>query len=130
MVSKKELTEDFNLSSLSAPQLVALIEKAKGLLSAKREEELEAIKQEMAGRLSQLDLTLDDLIPHKSPKRGRKSSSAHLEAPEKGATYRNPADPAETWTAGVKKGRAPAWVTDLRERGELHQHKAPGGQPG
>jgi len=114
---------DIDLKSLSPQQLASLISQANDILEEKKQEELDKIKQEMSGKLSQLGLSLEDLIPQKSNAKKTKASNPNLEVPVKGATYRNPLNPDESWTAGEKKGRAPAWVTDLREKGELHKHK-------
>lgn len=126
MTDKTVKTADINFSALSIQELNDVIEKATEAKKAKKAQEIEKIRAEFEGRLNQLDLSLGDIYPQQTApkKHGKaKASATQLEEPEKGATYQNPVNTAETWVAGAKKGRAPAWVTELRGKGELHRHK-------
>lgn len=125
MASQKN---EIDFIALSVAELDAIIQQAQTAKEEKKKSEVAKIKAEIEGRLSQFSLSIDDVFPKaqagaKPAKAKPEKSSATLEEPEKGATYRNPDNQVETWTAGAKKGRAPGWVTALRERGELAKHK-------
>ncbi|MBP2303451.1 H-NS family nucleoid-associated regulatory protein [Azospirillum picis] len=114
-------------TQLSVQELFELQEWIGSELDRRKSEEVERLKAEVELRLKQLNLSLGDVFPDmRQAVRSADTSKparADLEAPEKGATYRNPEKPQDVWTAGVKKGRAPVWVDRLREKGELHRHK-------
>ena len=122
---------DEELWELSIDELERLEMRVQGVLYQKRQSRAEKLREEIV----RLKIDPKELFPELAasvvhsdkPKRGPKEPTPEaaddLEAPEKGATYQNPDNPEETWTAGAKKGRAPAWVTVLREKKELHLHR-------
>jgi len=85
------------------------------LAEAKRRERLEEAKQavleEMRGKLSELDLTLEDVLQRPSRRGGsrRRRRVAGQGAPIK---YRSPE--GETWTG---RGRVPQWLQALEAQG-------------
>lgn len=127
--AKHGTASKIDFAALSIPEIDAIIEAAQEAREGKKSAEIARLKAEFEGQLNQLNLSLGDIFPqpaHSTGKqaKGKASKADSLEPTEKGTTYQNPTNPADRWTAGVKKGRAPAWVTELREKGELHKHKA------
>lgn len=129
MSEPKTKVPEIDFAAFTIPQIDALIAKAQKARVEKKDTEVANLKAEFENRLQQLNLSFVDVFPE-IPKAGISSgkppkakAASTLETPERGATYQNPTNPAETWTAGVKKGRSPTWVMILRETGELHRHK-------
>lgn len=121
---------DIDFSTLPISELNEIIKKATAAKEARKTSEINKIKAELEDRLGQFDLTFDDIFPKQTQesqsrkaKAAMSKASSDLEETEKGVTYFNPVNTTETWTAGVKKGRAPTWVTELRVKGELHRYK-------
>jgi DNA-binding protein H-NS len=86
---------------------------------AKRQEKLEdakqAILEEMRGKLEELDLTLEDVLPRSGRRTGtrRRRRESGQAAPVK---YRSPE--GETWTG---RGRVPQWLQALEEQGRSRE---------
>jgi DNA-binding protein H-NS len=96
---------------LSVPDLVRLME----MTEAKRQEKLAEAKQavvdEMRGRLTELGLSLEDVLPGRTRRRGRRRSRSETgqSIPVK---YRSPE--GGTWSG---RGRTPQWLQALEEQG-------------
>lgn len=93
-----------------------IIKKEKALLDRTQGKVIERIAKlaiESGVSLAQIGAALKSGKPgkSKSSRGGRKSSGAKV-APK----YRNPANPAETWTG---RGKAPVWARSLKEAGVL-----------
>jgi len=92
----------------SYKQLTAQLEKLHKEVAAAREKEVAQAIAEIKQKVSEYDLTAEELgFTSASPKPRRKSSSASV------AKYRNPKT-GETWSG---RGRSPAWLVGKnRER--------------
>lgn len=129
MSEPKTKVPEIDFAAFTIPQIDDLIAKAQKARVEKKDAEVASLKAEFESRLQQLNLSFADVFPE-IPKAGISSGkppkakvASTLEMPVRGATYQNPTNPAEIWTAGAKKGRAPAWVMILREMGDLHRNK-------
>lgn len=104
------LSPDPALSDLSITELEALIPAAEARIKELREQERREALAKLDEMATALGLTKADLRRHY----GR---AAKKKSPRAQARYRNPANPAETWTGN---GRRPAWVEDhLSQGGQL-----------
>lgn len=94
-----------NLENMSRKELLDLsvqVEKAlKGAEVRERQEALKAAEKAVA----EFGFSLSELTPEAArPTKGTKAA----------AKYRNPADPAQTWTG---RGRKPQWIHDALQAG-------------
>jgi DNA-binding protein H-NS len=104
-----------DLKSLSPKELHALIANAESQMQEAQAKQVQAVREKIDAILKNSGLTLADIYPTrgagkaktKAGKRGGKGSVA--------PKYRNPANPAETWTG---RGRQPLWVAAaVKKRG-------------
>lgn len=94
------MTQNIDLSQLSAAELETLSEEVAAQLSEKREEEREAAFAQIDALAESLGLTKAQLAAHF---RGKRRKPRQPPRPK----YRNPDNPTETWSG---RGRKPAWV--------------------
>ena len=92
-----------NYEAMPYAELKEIHEKLGLLLATKREEALEQIK----GQIASLGFSAEDLVTKKNGKR----APARLK-------YRNPENPAETWTG---KGRKPTWMQAMLDGGKAKE---------
>lgn len=107
--------ETIDLASLSVPELLDLIEKAHAAVAAKKRETKELVLAGLAEQAKAAGFSLEELFgageKPATPKRNRRTDA---DAPGE-AKYRNPDNPAQTWTG---RGRKPGWVKEREDRGE------------
>ena len=60
-------------------------------------------------------LTVDEVMATGGKKRRRRGSGSAAPGPKSAPKYRNPKDPAKTWTG---KGRKPGWIVEGLEKGK------------
>lgn len=102
-----------DLKSLSPKELHALIANAESQMQEAQAKQVQTVREKIDAILKNSGLSLADVYPTrgagkaKAGKRGGKGSVA--------PKYRNPANPAETWTG---RGRQPLWVAAaVKKRG-------------
>lgn len=102
-----------DLSAVSIPELRELAGRIEGEIARRVDEEKAALRAEFENRAKASGFTLSEILPGPAEKKAKgagkgKGSGA---IPPK---YRNPSNPAETWTG---RGRSPAWVKAHTEGG-------------
>ncbi|HEX5360235.1 MAG TPA: H-NS histone family protein [Fluviicoccus sp.] len=95
-----------DLSQLSISELNAVIADAQALISARKDEELQKTYQEFAEKARALGMTVDQILAV-GAKGGRGKAAPATEKKPVAIRYRNPANPAETWTG---RGKQPRWL--------------------
>lgn len=90
-----------NLDKLSYADLVALREEIDAMLVQKQAEEKAALKQKLSDLAKEQGFELDEIVG-KSRKRGAVAIK-----------YRDPENPANTWTG---RGRMPRWMADATKK--------------
>jgi len=103
------MTPTLDLSDLTIEQLEALVADAQKRLSKLRQEKRKHAFQELETAAKQLGLSREDLAARYGNSRTRPRANG---AP---ARYRDPINPAQTWTG---KGRKPQWVQDYLTAGK------------
>jgi len=93
--------------TLSPQELLTLRDQIERRRQRKLEEAKSAVLEEMKGRLSELGLTLNDVVP---ARRARKSK------PPVSVKYRSP--DGETWSG---RGHAPLWLRQLELQGRKRE---------
>jgi DNA-binding protein H-NS len=91
-----------NIEKLSLKELVELEREVKEAIVIKQGEEKDALKAQMRKMAEEAGLSLDEILGVKRGG-GRKSAGASA------AKFRNPDNPAETWTG---RGRRPQWLLE------------------
>jgi DNA-binding protein H-NS len=113
-----------NLKTLSATELQTLIQDASAYLEGARKNLVKDIKAKIDALLQESGLTLDDVYQRRAAKH-TKGSKSHLKGSTVAPKYRNPEDPAQTWTG---RGRQPAWfAAALKKRGVTEESLLIGG---
>lgn len=98
-----------NLSSLSHTELQALIKHAEAQMESARKDQIHEVRTKIDALLKNASLTLDEVYPRRGGK-GAKGTRAAV-----AAKYRNPNDPAQTWSG---RGKRPVWFNEaLKKRG-------------
>lgn len=94
------------LDTLSVKQLTELLGRVETILAARRKTELAATKARMVAVAAAAGFSIEDIFANVDRKRAR------APLPVK---FRNPGNPAETWTG---RGHQPRWlVAELARRG-------------
>jgi DNA-binding protein H-NS len=91
--------------TLSPQELLTLRDQIERRRLRKLEEAKSAVLEEMKGRLSELGLTINDVVPARRPRKSKPSVSVKYRSPD-----------GETWSG---RGHAPLWLRQL----ELQGHK-------
>lgn len=98
-----------NLESLSPSELKALITNAESQIQTARANQIQTVRTKIEALLKTNGLTLAEVYPTRG---GKSAKSARAPVAPK---YRNPADPAQTWSG---RGKRPLWfVAALKKRG-------------
>ena len=101
-----------DLTALSPAQLQALIVNAESHMQQARASQVQEVRSKIDALLSQSGLTLADIYPNLRGGRVAKSAGRRSTVAPK---YRNPENPAETWSG---RGRQPLWLAQaLKRRG-------------
>jgi len=105
-------TKTIDLSSHSVPELRELSTRIATELANREDTEKASLRAEFEKKARESGYTLADILPasteRKAPKLGKSKGGT---VPPK---YRNPTNPAETWTG---RGRSPAWVKAHKDAG-------------
>lgn len=103
-----------DLSAVSIPELRELAGKIQAEITLRVDEEKAALRSEFENRAKASGFTLSEILPATAEKKGKSAAKG-----KGGGTvppkYRNPSNPAETWTG---RGRSPAWVKACLEEGK------------
>ena len=91
--------------TLSPQELLTLRDQIERRRQRKLEEAKSAVLEEMKGRLSELGLTLNDVVPARRPRKSKPAIQVKYRSPD-----------GETWSG---RGHAPLWLRQL----ELQGHK-------
>lgn len=103
-----------NLKALSATELQALIQDASAHLEGARKNLVADVRAKIDALLQESGLALDDVYHRRGVKHAKDGKST-LKGSTVAPKYRNPEDPAQTWTG---RGRQPGWfAAALRKRG-------------
>lgn len=100
-----------DLNGLSAAELRTLLEDVKAQLTKAEEAESRQAFEAMMEAAKKVGLTPKELLR----RYGQEGPAAPAAKEAPAAVYRNPANPAETWTG---RGRKPRWVLDWLEAGK------------
>jgi len=99
-----------NLEALSPKDLQALIANAQSQMQAARVNQIQEARKKIDTLLQNSGLSLADVYPTRAGKGAGKTGKSVV-APK----YRNPVDPAQTWSG---RGKRPLWfVAALKRRG-------------
>lgn len=102
-----------DLSGASIPELRELAGKIQAEIARRVDEEKATLRAEFENRAKASGFTLSEILPGTAEKKGKgggKGRGSGIIPPK----YRNPSNPAETWTG---RGRSPAWVKAHTEKG-------------
>ena len=103
-----EVIEQIDLSSYSLEELNALVDKAKREIVQKEQNRIHEVRRQIQRMASDLNLSLDEIKRY----RGRRKKIFKKQKGE--VKFRNPADPAQTWTG---RGKRPRWLHEALARG-------------
>ena len=105
-------TPILDLSAYTGEQLESLLADAQKRLAQLRQEKRKQAFQQLEAAAKQLGLRKEDLAARYGSRRPRPGHNGAL------AQYRDPINPAQTWTG---KGRKPQWVQDYLAAGKSLQ---------
>src|SRR5690349_3960339 len=98
-----------NLDALSPAELQALIKSAEAQMQSARKNHIQEVRTKVDALLKSAGLTLDEVYPRRGGQGGKGPKAAV--APK----YRNPENPAQTWSG---RGKRPLWFSEvLRKQG-------------
>lgn len=92
------------IENMSYKELLDLQERVKAAISERRESEQDQVRRKILELAKQSGLDVSELLGGKAPRKTRKAA----------VKYRNPANPAQTWTG---RGRKPNWLVEALEKG-------------
>jgi DNA-binding protein H-NS len=96
--------------TLSPQELLTLRDQIERRRQRKLEEAKSAVLEEMKGRLSELGLTLNDVVPARRPRKSKPAVSVKYRSPD-----------GETWSG---RGHAPLWLRQLELQGHNREEYA------
>ena len=91
------------IDSLSYADLLKLEERIKSAIAVRKTEDAKVTKEELRVMAAKAGFELEELFGKRRPKKGKGV-----------AKYRNPKDPAQTWTG---RGRKPNWLIAAVKKG-------------
>lgn len=103
--------EEINLESYSIEELNTLIEMAKKELSQRDQARLQNIRTQMERLASSVGMTVEELI---SSEDVIDMAGASQENKKMKIKFRNPANPAQTWSG---RGKRPRWLQEALDKG-------------
>lgn len=110
-----------DLKALSPKELQTLIATASARMQEAHAVQVQAVRQKIEALLSNSGLSLEDIYPSRGKKASAKKGRTGSVAPK----YRDPSDPAQTWSG---RGRQPLWFAKaLRRRGVTREDLLIGG---
>src|SRR5215831_757841 len=96
--------------TLSPQELLTLRDQTERRRQRKLEEAKSAVLEEMKGKLSELGLTLNDVVPSRRPRKSKPSLRVKYRSPD-----------GETWSG---RGHAPLWLRQLELQGHNREEYA------
>lgn len=101
-----------DISTLSVPELEALIEQAAALIESKKSQALTDAKAEIEKIAASTGLSVEELLGLRAGKAPRKAAAgAKKPVADK---YRNPKDHTQTWSG---RGKRPRWLQAMLDKG-------------
>ena len=91
------------IDNLSYGDLIKLEDRLKSAIAARKAEDAKVTKDELRAVAAKAGFDLEELFGKRGPRKGKGV-----------AKYRNPKDPAQTWTG---RGRKPNWLIDAVKKG-------------
>ena len=91
------------IDNLTYGDLLKLEERLKSAIAARKTQDAKVTKEELRAMAAKAGFDLEELFGKRGPKKGKGI-----------AKYRNPKDPAQTWTG---RGRKPNWLIDAVKKG-------------
>ncbi len=100
--------KDIQLEKMTVKELEALEIELQDAIAARKLAEKAEVKEKLAALAEKSGFSVDELFG--KPRRNGASGTKGKVAPK----YRNPQNPAETWTG---RGRMPLWIKTLTDKG-------------
>ena len=103
------MIESIDLNGYSIPELRSLSERIEKEIAAKRQNEVQKLRDQIQQLASSAGLSVEEIFAAKkeaAPKAKEEVKVKAVVLPK----YRNPANAEETWSG---RGKAPAWMRDL-----------------
>lgn len=108
-----------NLDSLSPAELQALIRNAEAQMESARKNQVQDVRSKIDALLKGAGLSIDEVYPRRGGK------AAKSQRPAVAPKYRNPENPAQTWSG---RGKRPIWFSEaLKKRGVTAENLLIGG---
>ena len=104
--------KEFNLDKMSVKDLQTLQIEVEEAISERKLAEKAEVKEKLAAMAEKSGFSVDELFG-KARKNGASTGKGKV-APK----YRNPQNPAETWTG---RGRMPLWIKTLTDKGQKRE---------
>ena len=97
-----------DIDSLSLKELTALLNEVEGAIPEKKKTEIVDLRAKLEAIAAEAGYTLAEIVGGRGGKRGSAAGAVAVK-------YRNPDNPAETWSGG---GRTARWLAEkLKKRG-------------
>jgi DNA-binding protein H-NS len=100
-----------DISSLTVPELEALIEQAAALIESKRSQAVVDAKAEIERIAASTGMSVEELLGLRGSKAPKKVAGAKKPVADK---YRNPKDYTQTWSG---RGKRPRWLQEILDKG-------------
>ena len=100
--------EQIDLSLYSIEELKTLVDKARREITLKERHRLQEVRDRIEQLASGLNMSLEEVMGHKPQSRTTRKIRARV------ICFRNPANPAQTWTG---RGKRPRWLVQALEQG-------------
>lgn len=107
------MTHSVDISQLSVSDLQALRAEIDTQMAARRLAELDKLRADILEMCSARGFTLQEVLAPARKKKNAKDGGPEIHF-TKGMTYRNPADPSQTWQGF---GQRPSWLRDYLANG-------------
>ena len=102
------VVEQIDLSLYSIEELKTLVAKARREITLKERHRLQEVRDRIEQLASGLNMSLEEVMGHKPQSRTTGKIKARV------IRFRNPANPAQTWTG---HGKRPRWLLQALEQG-------------
>jgi DNA-binding protein H-NS len=100
--------DQIDLSVYSVEELKALIARAKRAIALKQRRRLQQVREQIEQLASGLNMSIEEVM-----NRGRQVGKVYSNTAAE-IKFRNPADPAQTWTG---RGKRPRWLQEALRQG-------------
>lgn len=102
------VVEQLDLSLYSIEELKTLVDKARREITLKERHRLQEVRDQVEQLASGLNMSLEEVMGYKPQSRTTGRIKARV------IRFRNPANPAQTWTG---HGKRPRWLVQALEQG-------------